>query len=172
MPVLETERLVLRDFALGDWEALNAFLSDPDVIRFMHFASWDEAKRHQWLTRMVDEASDSRRDAFNWAITLRGSADLIGWLILGRSRHATEEGMRDCGCGYALAQPYWGHGYMPEAVRTAFAYAFESLGNTASARVMQKCGIAFQGMVYNDDGLGNFQYRYRYVIRAGAGNPR
>jgi RimJ/RimL family protein N-acetyltransferase len=36
MPALETERLILRDFVLSDWEALNALLSDPDVTRYMH----------------------------------------------------------------------------------------------------------------------------------------
>jgi RimJ/RimL family protein N-acetyltransferase len=143
----------------------------------MHFASWDEAKRYQWLTGMVEEASNAQRDAYNWAITLRSSADLIGWLILGRSRHATDEGMRDCGCGYALAKPYWGQGYMPEALREVFAYAFNELGtqlihaeceleNTASARVMQKCGMEYERTLYDDDGLGNFEYRHRYVIRA------
>ncbi len=38
MPTLETERLILRDFVLSDWDALNALLSDPSVTRFMHFA--------------------------------------------------------------------------------------------------------------------------------------
>jgi RimJ/RimL family protein N-acetyltransferase len=38
MLTLETERLILRDFLLEDWDALNAILSDPQVTRFMHFA--------------------------------------------------------------------------------------------------------------------------------------
>jgi ribosomal-protein-alanine N-acetyltransferase len=154
MPRLETERLILRDFVLSDWDALNAFLSDPSVTRFMHFASWDEGKRREWLT----------------------------WLILGRSRHATEEGMRECGCGYALNQHYWGQGYMPEALQATFTYAFTVLGtrlihaecervNTASARVMQRCGMKYEGTMYDDDGLGNWEHRYRYVITAQTEKP-
>jgi len=95
MPILETERLILRDFVLSDWDALNAFLSDPVVTRFMHFASWDESKRREWLTWLVQKASALHRDAYDWAITSRDNGLLIGWLILGRSRHATEEGMRE-----------------------------------------------------------------------------
>ena len=180
MPTLETERLILRDFVLSDWDALNAFLSDPSVTRFMHFASWDEGKRREWLTSLVQDASNSHRDAYNWAITLRSNGLLIGWLILGRSRHATEEGMRECGCGYALNQHYWGQGYMPEALQAAFTYAFTVLltklihaecerENTASARVMQKCGMQYEGTMYDDDGLGNWEHRYRYVITAESG---
>jgi [ribosomal protein S5]-alanine N-acetyltransferase len=180
MPPLETERLILRDFVLSDWEALNAFLSDPSVTRFMHFSSWDEQKRRQWLASLVERASNPHRDAYDWAITKRDNGLLIGWLILGRSRHATEEGMGECGCGYALNQHSWGQGYMPEALEAAFTYAFTVLltrlihaeceiENTTSARVMQKCGMVYQGTVYDDDGLGNWEHRYRYVITSPVG---
>lgn len=181
MPDLETERLILRDFVLSDWDALNMFLSDPAVTRFMHFASWDEAKRHQWLARLVQEPSNPQRDAYNWAITLRSNGLLIGWLILGRSRHATEEGMGECGCGYALNQHYWGQGYMPEALQAALTYAFTVLGtrlvhaeceleNTTSARVMQKCGMQYEKTVYDDDGQGHWAYRQRYYCSKAARN--
>jgi ribosomal-protein-alanine N-acetyltransferase len=177
MPILETERLILRDFVPSDWDALNAFLSDPSVTRFMHFASWDEGRRREWLTSLVQDASTSQRDAYNWAITLRSNGLLIGWLIVGRSRHARDPGMGECGCGYALNQHYWGQGYMPEALQAACTYAFTVLGtrlihaecereNTASARVMQKCGMHYEGTRYDDDGLGNWEHRDRYVITA------
>jgi [ribosomal protein S5]-alanine N-acetyltransferase len=177
MPILETERLLLRDFVPSDWDALNAFLSDPSVTRFMHFASWDEGRRRQWLTSLVQEASTPHRDAYNWGVTLRSNGLLIGWLILGRSRHARDPGMREWGCGYALNQRFWGQGYMPEALQAAFTYAFTVLGtrlihaecereNAASARVMQKCGMQYEGTMYDDDGLGNWEHRYRYVITA------
>src|SRR6058998_1495905 len=112
MPIIETERLILRDFVLSDWDALNAFLSDSSVTRFMHFASWDEGRRSEWLSRLVEKASNPQRDAYDWAITLRSNGLLIGWLILGMSRHAHEPGMHECGCGYALNQHSRGQGYM------------------------------------------------------------
>ena len=180
MPTIETERLILRDFVPSDWDALNAFLSNPAVTQYMHFSSWDEQRRRQWLASLVQQAANPDRDAYNWAIILRSNGQLIGWLIIGRSRQAIQEGMRDCGCGYALDQHYWGHGYMPEALQAAFAYAFTMLGtqrihtecereNTASARVMQKSGMHYEETVYDDDGLGNWAYRYRYVITAESG---
>src|SRR5579885_3466400 len=126
MPILETERLILRDFALSDWDALDAFVSDPAVTRFMHFASWDEEKRRQWLARMVQDAATPHPWHDNWAITLRSTGLLIGWLFIGASRDAAKQGTR--GCGYALDARFWGQGVMTEALRAAFAYEFTVLG--------------------------------------------
>jgi [ribosomal protein S5]-alanine N-acetyltransferase len=175
MPTLETERLILRDFVPSDWAVLNAFLSDPSVIRFMHFDSWDEGKRREWLTRLVQDASNPHRDTYHWAMTLRSTGLLIGWLVIGPSRHAPEEGTREC--GYALNQRFWGQGYMPEAVRAVFTYEFTDLGthqiiaecetqNIASARVMQKSGMEYEGMFYDADFEENWANRYRYKITA------
>ena len=177
MPPLETERLILRDFVPSDWEALNAFLSDPSVTRFMHFASWDEGKRRQWLAWLVQDASNPHRDAYNWAITRRRNGLLMGWLIIGRSRHASEEGTREC--GYALNQRFWGQGYMPEALRAVFTYEFTVLGtqriiaecetpNITSARVMQKSGMEYEGTFYDADFEGNWAQRHRYRITSQA----
>jgi RimJ/RimL family protein N-acetyltransferase len=182
MPTLETERLILRDFALNDWEALNAIVSDPAVARYMHFAAWDEAKRYQWLMRMVHEASMPHPDTNNWAITLRSDGQLIGWLFIGASHEEAAAGTR--GCGYALDARCWGQGYMTEALRAALAYEFTVLGvqrvtaecetpNIASARVMQKCGMTNEGTFFDADFEGNnWRERHHYAIGAHAWEAR
>ena len=173
MPTLETERLTLRDFALSDWDALNVFLSNPAVTRFMHFTSWGEEKRYHWLIRMVEESSNPDRNGDNWAITLRSSGQLIGWLFIGGSHVAEGAGTR--GCGFALDQRFWGHGYMTEALRAAFTHEFTVLGaqhivaeceteNVASARVMQKSGMTFEGTYFDADFEGNWRQRHHYEI--------
>jgi len=164
---LETERLFLRDFSMKDWDALNAIISDPEVTRFMHFASWEEVKRREWFTRLVQDVGNQKR--YNWAVTLRSNGMLIGWFFIG----GAEEGPR--GCGYALNLRFWGQGYMPEAARAVFAYEFTVLGtpriiaecevqNTASARVMQKSGMIYEGTSYNADFEGNWAMRHCYAI--------
>lgn len=173
MLTLETERLFLRDFSMKDWDALNAILSDPEVTRFMHFGSWNEVKRREWLAWLVQDACNQERSMDNWAMTLRSNGMLIGWFGIGDSRHPSEEGTR--GCGYALNRRFWGQGYMAEAARAVFAYEFTVLGtrrilaecemqNTASARVMQKSGMSYEGTYYDDDFEGNWAMRHRYTI--------
>jgi RimJ/RimL family protein N-acetyltransferase len=175
MAIIETERLLLRDFAPGDWDALNAIVSDPAVTRYMHFAQWDEQKRRQWHARMVEEASRPHPGVDNWAITLRSDGQLIGWLFIGSSSDQGAAGRR--GCGWALGQRFWGQGYMAEALRAAIAYEFATLGtrritaecqpeNLASARVMQKCGMTYDGTFYAEEFEGNGAVEQHYSISA------
>jgi|SRR5579871_434687 RimJ/RimL family protein N-acetyltransferase len=180
MPTLETERLILRDFTPDDWEALSAIVTDPAVTRYMHFANWDEEQRRRWFAWMVQlaqEAGDAPRLRYNWAITLRDSGQLIGWLFIGGERDGTVEGTP--GCGYALDQRCWGHGYMTEALRAAFEYEFTVLGteqiiseceteNIASDHVMQKSGMQYEGTFYEPDFEGVWASRHRYRITAKA----
>jgi [ribosomal protein S5]-alanine N-acetyltransferase len=177
MPTLETDRLILRDFVQDDWDALNAIVTDPAVTRFMHFGSWDEAKRRQWLARMVEEASHPHPYTDNWAITMRSSGQLIGWLFIGASREVAEAGTR--GCGYALDARFWGQGYLTEALRAALTYEFKVLGtqhivaecdtpNIASARVMQKSGMVYEGTFYDADFEGTWAERHHYKITSHA----
>ena len=60
--------------------------------------------------------------------------------------------------GYALARPYWGKGYMTEIMRTVIDWAltqpdifrvqaFCDVENIASARVMEKAGMAREGLL-------------------------
>ena len=175
MATIETERLILRDFAMSDWDVLNAIVADPAVTRHMHFATWDEVKRRQWLTRMVQNTSRPHPWHDNWAIALHSSGQLIGWLYIGASREAAEQGIR--GCGYAVDPRFWGQGYMTEALRAAFTYEFAVLGvqhivadcdvpNTASARVMQKSGMTYVGTFHDADFEETWAERHHYQISA------
>lgn len=175
MLTLETKRLVLRDFNMNDWDALNSIISDPEVTSFMHFSFWNEVKRREWFAWLVQDAYNQERDAYNWAVTLRSNGMLIGWFGIGGSSDPVEAEKGTRSCGYALNCHFWGQGYMPEAVRAVFVYEFTVLGtpriiaqcapqNTASARVMQKCGMIYEGTFYGEDFEGNWATRHRYAI--------
>ncbi|MBI2682043.1 MAG: GNAT family N-acetyltransferase [Acidobacteriales bacterium] len=58
--------------------------------------------------------------------------------------------------GYWLGEPYWGRGLAPAAVRAMTEYGFDKMGlarifavtmveNTASMRVLEKCGYVAEG---------------------------
>ena len=64
--------------------------------------------------------------------------------------------------GYWIGVPYWGRGYMTEALRGVLGWAFESLRlhrvfavhfarNPASGRVMQKAGMRHEGSLRQHD---------------------
>lgn len=177
MATIETERLILRDFAMSDWDRLNAIVSDPDVAHYMHFIHWDEDHRRAWLAHMAQYATTPHPWHDDWAITLRSSGDLIGWLDIGASQEVAETGTR--GCSYALDACCWGQGYMTEALRAAIAYAWTVPGvqrivadcdvpNVASARVMQKSGMSYAGTFSEADGEDAWSERQHYAISAPA----
>jgi RimJ/RimL family protein N-acetyltransferase len=71
----------------------------------------------------------------------------MGWLHLRPDRHR----LQDIELGYRLQRRVWGQGYATEGARAVIALAFAHgvehivartlVGNTASRRVMEKCGL-------------------------------
>jgi ribosomal-protein-alanine N-acetyltransferase len=175
MPMLETDRLRLRDFGPLDWQAINMVLSDPEVTRYMHFAAWNEEKRRAWFEWCIANSQEPNPDVYNWAISLKDTDNVIGWLGIGSASHPTMERERDF--GYVLNRAFWGRGFMTEALRAVLAYEFEMLGalrifatcetaNIASARVMEKAGMRHEGTFRDTDFEGNWADRHRYGIHA------
>ena len=175
MQVLETDRLQLRDFVPLDWDAINMLLSDAEVTRYMHFAYWNEEKRRAWFEECIAISQQPDPDVYNWAISLKDTGKIIGWLGIGSAGHPTMERERDF--GYVLNRHFWGQGYMTEAVRVVLAYEFEMLGtlrifatcetaNIGSARVMEKAGMHYEGTFQDTDFEGNWANRHRYALHA------
>lgn len=79
--------------------------------------------------------------------------------------------------GYWLAEPFWGQGIMPRAVKLITEYAIEELGlhriyaepyafNTASAKVLEKAGFFLEGTLRSSaykDGRFLDQHLYSYI---------
>jgi RimJ/RimL family protein N-acetyltransferase len=166
---LETARLILRQFAPADWDAVHAMLSDPVNTRYMHFSRWTEQKRREWFEWVLANAEQADADAINWAITLKGSETVIGSCFIGTS----SVGGRSF--GYLLDRAWWNRGYMTEALGAVLAYEFGTLGtsrvhatcetaNPASARVMDKVGMRREKTIDDADFEGNWAERHHYAI--------
>lgn len=150
-PVLETERLILRDMRLEDAEALFAYASDPEVTRHLTWnthRSVEDSK--QFLETAIQDYANG--NLHRWAIVHKSSGEFIGTCgLVARSQEH-----RRAHVGYALARAYWGRGLATEAVRDMIAFGFDRMDlnkivarcfpeNSASERVMQKLGMAYEG---------------------------
>jgi RimJ/RimL family protein N-acetyltransferase len=145
VPVLETERLILRAPRRGDIKAIVRLANDRRVAentaRLPHPYRTDDAGRFI--------AAVNRRDGETaFVVTLGGEP--IGVCGVELRENAAE-------IGYWLGVPYWGRGYATEAVRAAIDHAFGALGhdalgagarvtNPASRRVLEKCGFQWTGV--------------------------
>ncbi len=148
---LATARLVLRPVAAGDAEAIFAgYAQDPDVTRYLIWRPHRGiAETRAYLADCLALSPDAARV---YAVTARGDGALLGCLHLRRpATHRVE-------FGYVLARSFWGRGIMTEALRAAVDWALAEAGvyrigavcdvdNPASARVMEKAGLAREGLL-------------------------
>ena len=150
LPELETERLLLRKLRLGDAEAMFAYASDPEVTRYVLFETHRSVEDSESFLRLATEGYE-RGDFGVWGVVLKDSGAFVGTCSMEvNPEHARAE------LGYVLSREHWGRGLMPEAVRAVIRFGFGRMGlnrlearciaeNTASARVMEKVGMTYEG---------------------------
>jgi len=150
-PIIETERLVLRPPRMDDAEAVfTSYATDEEVTRYLQWRPHTSiAETVEFLRRTV--AFPEGGSESTWAITLRGDERLRGMIALRSHGHKAD-------AGYVLARPLWGNGYTTEALRAVLDYAFKNprmyrvwavcdVDNVASARVLEKAGMSFEGIL-------------------------
>lgn len=156
---LETERLILRPFEMGDAEAMyENWASDPEVTRFL---TWPPHASVE-VTRAVLRdwvASYGRADYYQWAIVLKAHGrDPIGSI----SAVELNDDVGIAHIGYCLGQRWWRRGIMTEALKAVMDFFFDSVGanrvesrhdprNPHSGMVMQKCGMRYEGTLRSAD---------------------
>lgn len=150
LPELETERLLLRRLRLDDAEDVFAYASDPEVTRYVIFETHRSIEDARDFLRFATEGYE-RGDFCGWSLVLKASGAFIGTCGMEADQaHDRAE------LGYVLSREHWGRGLVPEAVGAMIRFCFGTLGlnrvearciveNTASARVMEKAGMTYEG---------------------------
>lgn len=146
--ILQTERLILREFTAVDWTTVFAYHNDPLYLRYYEHDSVTERQAQAFVYRFITFQGEQPRTRFQLAITLAETGELIG--NVGVRREGPGEPLADM--GFELSPPHWGRGYATEAARTMVEWAFGDLGverihahciaeNTGSARVLERTGL-------------------------------
>jgi RimJ/RimL family protein N-acetyltransferase len=149
---LETKRLLIRDFTPADVDAVYAYSSDPEVVRFMAFPPSTLEGTREHIARCIELAHAQPRRWYDMGIVLKSTGQIIGGVALDVFDREHDE----AACSYLLNRAAWGHGYATEALTEMVRFGFAVLGlqriadscdveNIASARVMEKCGFLFEG---------------------------
>jgi [ribosomal protein S5]-alanine N-acetyltransferase len=147
MAILETERLLLREFVPSDVDALAAVISDPETMRF-YPQPRDRAGVESWIERNRRRYRDDGHGL--WAMILKSSGDVIGDCGLTRQ---TVDGVDEIEIGYHVRRDLWGRGFAPEAAGVCRDYGLGHLGaehlialirpeNLPSRRVAEKIGLS------------------------------
>ena len=147
--ILHTEQLMLRPWTEEDAENLYIYAKDPDIGPI---AGWPPHKSVEDSRNVIQNVLTGREC---YAICERGTDRAIGSIELKLNGHTDMTDRDDeCELGYWLGKPFWGRGYVPEAVAELLRRAFEDLGmttvwcgyyegNIKSRRVQEKVGFRY-----------------------------
>lgn len=121
MQILETPRLLLREFVPDDADALARILSDPETMRY-YPAPYDRPGVEQWIARNCERY---RIDGVGlWAVVLKAGGELIGDSGIALQQ---VEGEPLYEIGYHLRRDFWGQGLATEAAVACRDWAFQHL---------------------------------------------
>jgi RimJ/RimL family protein N-acetyltransferase len=169
IPVLETDRLVLRAPHLEDAKAVAALANDRRIA--------ENTARIPFPYRLQDAesfiAGANRTEGEGTFLVTLHDGTIIGACGFGPLDGPAPE------LGYWLGLPYWGQGYATEAVRAVLDYAFGTCGHDAlqagarvtnpqSRRVLEKCGFQWTGVgLYRIRALGSSAPIDRFRLERG-----
>lgn len=155
---LETDRLILRPFIPEDDAPMfRNWASDPMVTRYLTWSHHTDASvTRESIERWIERYREP--SYYHWAIELKSLGEPIGSI----SGVRIDEGTCSVEIGYCIGRPWWGQGLVAEAVRALMAFFFDQVGvqrvmachhpdNPNSGRVMQKCGMTYDGAWSRDE---------------------
>ncbi len=153
MKILETERLLLRQFSADDAGFILELLNEPSFIQNIG-------------DRGVRTLEDAHRYILNGPVASYAKNGFGLYMVMSKE---TQERMGMCGLikrealddvdiGYAFLPKFWSKGYAVESARAVQAYAKEVVGlkrlvaitdpaNEGSIRLLEKLGLKFEKMV-------------------------
>jgi len=147
---LHTQRLCLRPYQGSD--APSAFAHWAGDMRVTDALDWTAHSDVNVTRRLIDMWVESYQSptVYHWCIEYNGSA--VGDIMVCKWNQDDSW----CELGYCLSPALWGRGLMTEALGCVCDYLLYQVGfhriqlkheaeNTASGRVMQKCGFRYEG---------------------------
>jgi len=153
MKIIETERLILREFLPSD---------DTDFFRMDA-----DSRVHQYLGNTPTTSIEQSREIIanirqqyvtngigRWATIEKSSGQFIGWSGLKFITEEENKHVHYYDVGYRLMPAFWGKGYATETCKTWLAHGFTTMGlqeiigcaheeNIASRKALEKSGLTF-----------------------------
>ena len=148
---VETARLILRRPRPNDATSLfSRYASDPEVTRHLGWPRHESVNATRTFLEFAD-AEWERWPAGPYLVESRADGRLLG------SSGFRFETPQRASTGYAFARDAWGHGYATESVAAIVEiargvgivrlFAICHVDHAASARVLEKCGFAREGIL-------------------------
>ncbi|HEV7746241.1 MAG TPA: GNAT family protein [Pyrinomonadaceae bacterium] len=151
LPTINTNRLSLRWIRMEDVDDFYAVYSNPQVMRYWSTPPLADKEAASKLISEIQRDVEAQQ-ILKWGIALRPDDKFIGSITLFNADFTH----RRAEIGYAQGRPYWGNGYMQEALTAVITYAFAKLNlhrieadvdprNDGSVRTLERLGFQREG---------------------------
>jgi RimJ/RimL family protein N-acetyltransferase len=117
VPVIETERLILRGWRTDDLDPFARMSADAEVMRFIGGAT--PARNDVWRLMSLIVGHWALRGFGFWVVERKSDRAFLGRVGLWQP-----EGWPGMEVGWALDRPFWGKGYATEAARASLDHGF------------------------------------------------
>lgn len=145
MTRLETKRLILRPFTEKDVKDVYEYARDPEVTEYL---IWEPHSTEEETAEIIESLYTGEGFFALEEKSLKKCIGCFEFRVIPQHQKA--------GFGCVLNRDFWGKGYMSEALEAVLSLAFNTLklnrvestcyrGNAGSGRVMEKCGMSFEG---------------------------
>jgi [ribosomal protein S5]-alanine N-acetyltransferase len=121
-PVLQTERLILRQLLDSDATAIAMLRSDPNVNLFLDRAASGSVEDAAAFIKKINNAIAAQESLY-WVICFKEDEQLAGTICLWNIVQETDTAET----GYELLPAFWGKGVMQEALEAVLRYVFEQM---------------------------------------------
>lgn len=171
--ILETDRLILREWQLSDLDDFFEYCSVPGTGEA---AGWPHHKNKEESLAIMTRFIQNKK---TFALVYKENKKVIG--SLGLEKYGNEEELSEFFAyqgreiGYVLSAAYWGRGLMTEVVKAVISYCFDELNldfllcghyfkNHRSMRVQEKCGFVHCRRLVFDTKLGTKEPGYLNLL--------
>lgn len=152
IPVVETERLILRGFREADLDGLFALAQDPLIAEYVTYNN-APLREACWRSMALWIGHWALRGFGLWAVEERSTGTFIGRIGIWQP-----EGWPGTEVGWLLGRAFWGQGYATEAARASLDWGFTHLDvpqlvsviqpeNQPSMAVAERIGERYRGPV-------------------------
>jgi RimJ/RimL family protein N-acetyltransferase len=153
----ETDRLILREFDLNDFNDVQEYAGDPANLEYMVWGPNSKIDTRRFFSRVFKWQAQDPRDEFHFVVVEKVTNKAIGACNLSVEDIDASTG----NLGYIIRKDRQGKGYATELSKKLLDFGFSTLKlekmeatcderNLASYRVMEKIGLRKEMVLEND----------------------
>lgn len=152
LPQIELERIILRKLLFEDAEDMFDYARTEEASKYLTWTPHPDIEYTKAYLRYVSQRYRTG-DCFDWAVIDKNSGKMIGTCSIVKIDYKNNSAE----VGYVINPKFQRRGFAPEATKAVIKFGFEVMEferiaawyiieNTASRKVMEKCGMSFEGV--------------------------